>query len=139
MVDEAHEITVNEKAFNRLSRARREGETLSDVIVRLSAATLEGLQRRGEMEMVTSDGRKLTISVDQSKCLGAMSCVTMAPAIFAYDVTDTGHWRKRAEPLGMRDADEGEVDSESMTLAAESCPYQAITIRDSATGEILAP
>jgi ferredoxin/predicted CopG family antitoxin len=139
MVEEQHEITVSEKAFNRLSRARREGETVSDVIIRLSAATLEGLQRRGEKEIVTSDGKKLTITIDQDKCLGAMSCVTMASAIFAYDSSERGVWRKRAEPLGMHDVEEGEVDSESLVLAAESCPYQAITVRDSNTGQILKP
>lgn len=139
MNEEQHQITVNERAFNRLTRARRENESISDVIVRLSAATLEGLQRRGELEVVTSDDKKLTVSVDQGKCLGAMSCVTMAPAIFAYDSTEKGLWRKREEPLGMQEVDEGEVDSESLVLAAESCPYQAITVRDSKTGQILKP
>ncbi|MDV3244044.1 MAG: ferredoxin [Nitrososphaerales archaeon] len=133
------EIKINDKAFNRLSRARREGETLSDVIIRLSAATLEGLQRRGEQEIVTSDGRKLTVSIAQDKCLGAMSCVTLAPAVFAYDTTEKGLWRRHDEPLGMKEVEEGEVGSEAISLAAESCPYQAIKVRDAETGEVLFP
>jgi len=137
MPGEDTEIKISERAFNRLSRARKESETLSDVIIRLSAATLEGLQRRGEKEVVTSDGKRLTLTVDQDKCLGAMSCVAMAPSIFSYDVTQEGLWRKRGEPLGMKDAEEGEVDSDTLHLSAESCPYKAIVLKDAVTGEIL--
>ncbi len=133
------EIKINDRAFNRLSRARREGETLSDVIIRLSAATLEGLQRRGEQQIVTSDGRKLVVSIAQDKCLGAMSCVTLAPAVFAYDTTEKGLWRRHDEPLGMKEVEEGEVGSEAISLAAESCPYEAIKVRDAETGEVLFP
>lgn len=73
MPDEEMEIRINGKAFDRLSKARKEGETFSDVIIRLSAATLEGLQRRGELEVVTSDGKKLILAVEQDKCLGAIA------------------------------------------------------------------
>ena len=131
------EVKLTGKALDRLSRARREGETISDVVLRLSAATLEGLQRRGEQEVVTSEGRKLLLSIDQDKCLGAMSCVTLAPTVFAYDSTPKGHWRKKSEPLGMMDVEEGEVDGETMYHAAESCPYKAIVVKDAATGEII--
>jgi len=133
--DEDVTIKVNGKAFSRLSNAKRTGETLSDVILRLSESTLEGLQRRGEMNIVTSDGRNLVISVDQDKCLGAMSCVTMAPTVFAYDDTTAGLWRKQAVPLGMREVEEGSVDGETLRLAAESCPYRAIKVTDASTGE----
>ena len=139
MSGEERELRINGKAFERLSRAKREGETYSDVIVRLSAATLEGLQRRGEQEVVTSDGLRLTLSIDQDKCLGAMSCVTLAPSVFAYDISQQGQWRKRSEPLGMMDVAEGEVDSDTLTRAAQSCPYQAITVKDAETGEVLFP
>jgi ferredoxin/predicted CopG family antitoxin len=131
-------INVSSKAFSRLSNARREGETLSDVILRLSESTLEGLQRRGEVEVATSDGRRLIVSIDQDKCLGAMSCVTMAPSVFAYDNTSAGVWRKKSEPLGMREVEAGTVDSETLELAAESCPYRAIRVKDAATGEEIA-
>ncbi len=130
------EVKVNESAFNRLSRARREGETLSDVIIRLSEATLEGLQRRGEMKVDCSDERTLLIEVDQDKCLGAMSCVSLAPSVFAYDSTQEGIWRKQAQPLGMKEPREGAVDSSSIILAAESCPYKAIVVKDAHTGEV---
>jgi len=134
--EEETEVKINNKAFDRLSRARKEGETLSDVIIRLSEATLEGLQRRGEKVVETLDGRKLTLTIDQDKCLGAMSCVAMAPSIFSYDVTQEGLWRKRGEPLGMRDSD-AKVDSDTLHLAAQSCPYKAIALKDSDTGEVI--
>ena len=139
MPGEDREIKVNDKALNVLSRARRENETISDVILRLSASTLEGLQRRGEKEIATSDGRRLILTIDQDKCLGAMSCVSMAPAVFAYDNTQGGIWRRRAEPLGMKEIGEKELDSDSLHLAAESCPYQAIILKDAESGEILFP
>ncbi|MDV3277359.1 MAG: ferredoxin [Nitrososphaerales archaeon] len=139
MSGEEREIRVSGKAFQRLSRAKREGEDFSDVIIRLSAATLEGLQRRGEQEVLTSDGRRLILSIDQDKCLGAMSCVSEAPSVFSYDTTQQGHWRKHAEPLGMKEVGEGEVNSETLSRAAESCPYQAIKMRDAETGEVLFP
>lgn len=139
MAEEGREIKVNEKAFARLDRAKKEGESYSDVIIRLSTSTLEGLQRRGEQEVVTSEGRRLILSIDQAECLGAMSCVQMAPSVFAYDTTWAGSWRKRAEPLGMMEVEEGTVKTETLRLAAESCPYGAITIRDAETGEQLYP
>ena len=130
------EIKINGKAFDRLSRARREGETISDVIIRLSTATLEGLQRRGDLEVSTLDGRKLVISVDQDKCLGAMSCVTLAPSVFAYDVTDKGTWRKRSEPLAMMEPEKEDIESTALIMAAQSCPYKAIVVKDAETGNI---
>lgn len=139
MSGEERELRINKKAFERLSRAKHEGESFSDVIIRLSAATLEGLQRRGEKEVVTSDGLRLILSIDQDKCLGAMSCVTLAPSVFNYDVSEQGRWRKHSEPLGMKDVEEGEVDSDSLSRAAQSCPYQAIIVKDAETGETLFP
>ena len=136
MAEDSTEIRINGKAFDRLSRARRERETLSDVIIRLSTATLEGLQRRGELEVSTSDGRRFAISVNQDKCLGAMSCVTLAPSVFAYDITHKGTWRKQSEPLAMMEPGEGEVDSTALLMAAESCPYKAIVVKDAKTGNI---
>ena len=136
MSDNETEVRINSRAFDRLSRARKEGETLSDVIIRLSEATLEGLQRRGEKVVETLDGRKLILTIDQDKCLGAMSCVAMAPSIFSYDVTQEGMWRKRGEPLGMKDSDR-DVDSDTLHLAAQSCPYKAIALKDAATGEVI--
>jgi ferredoxin len=67
--------------------------------------------------------------------LGAMSCVVLAPMVFALDVSQLGLKRKRDEPLGMRDVMAGEVESEEIIRAAQSCPYEAIRVRDATTGE----
>jgi len=136
---EEKSIPVSQRAYDRLAWAKKEGENYSDVIIRLTSTTLEGLQRRGEKEIVTSDDRRLSVSVDQGKCLGAMSCVALAPEVFALDVSQLGLRRKRDEPLGMRDVMKGEVDSETIIRAAQSCPYQAIHVNDAATGEEIVP
>ncbi len=67
-----------------------------------------------------------------------MSCVTLAPAVFAYDTSEKGQWRRHDEPLGMMEVEAGEVDSEAILLAGESCPYTAIQVRDAKTGAVLA-
>jgi len=132
--DEERTIALNKRAHERLTRAKKEGEDYSDVIIRLTEATLEGLQRRGEMEIMTSDDRRLKVSIEQDKCLGAMSCVAAAPSVFAFDTSERGRWRKSGEPLGMRDIEQGVIDSDSLIRAAESCPYQAIVVTDAETG-----
>jgi len=91
------------------------------------------------VELRTSDGKRLLIEIRQEFCLGAMSCVAMAPKVFALDVTQLGLFRKSAEPLGVRELEPGEVDSETIILAAQSCPYQAIVVKDADTGQVLAP
>jgi ferredoxin/predicted CopG family antitoxin len=136
---EERNIPINEKAYERLTWARKEKESYSDVIIRLTSTTLEGLQRRGEKEIVTSEDRKLSVSVEQGKCLGAMSCVALAPDVFAIDISQLGLSRARDEPLGMRDVMEGEVAGETIIRAAQSCPYQAISVKDATTGEEIVP
>ncbi len=131
-------ISINQRAYDKLTRAKRESENYSDVVIRLTSTTLEGLQRRGEKEIITSDDRKLSVRVEQDMCMGAMSCVSAAPAVFALDVSQLGLTRKHDEPLGMRDVLEREVDSETLIRAAQSCPYRAIRVIDAETGvEIL--
>lgn len=130
-------ISLEENAFERLTWARREEETYSDVVIRLTSTKIEGLQRRGEIEVMTSDGRKIGIRIEQGKCSGAESCVTLAPEVFALDPTQLG--RTHREPLGVRDVTERQVDSESIIRAVKSCPYGAIQIRDVETGVEIHP
>jgi ferredoxin len=131
-------ISVNQKAYDRLLKAKKKGESLSDVIIRLSEAKVTALQRRGEKEIVTSDSRKLVVEIDQDKCAGAESCVSVAPAVFALDLTELGGFRRGGEPLGMREVEERTVDSDTIITAAKSCPYHAIYVKDVETGEELA-
>jgi ferredoxin len=128
-------VDLNEIAFQRLNWAKKEGETYSDVILRLISTKLDGLQRRGEKEVVTTDNRRLVINVDQEKCLGAESCSALAPLVFALDIS---HFKDGA-PLAMREVMDRTVDSETIVRAAVSCPYKAIFVKDVESNEELAP
>jgi ferredoxin/predicted CopG family antitoxin len=131
-------ITLNQKAHELLEKAKKKGETLSDVVVRLSETKVAGLQRRGEKDIMTSDGKQYTVRIDQEKCAGAESCVAVAPTVFALDPTELGGFRRGAVPLGMREVEEKTVDGDTIVVAAKSCPYRAINVKDAATGEELA-
>jgi ferredoxin len=115
-----------------------EGESIDDVIMRLTSTKLFGLRRRGEEEILTSDDRTLSVSVDQDLCMGAESCVAIAPEVFSLDENQLGR-RTGTEPLGMRDVEEKTVESERIIRAAKSCPYKAIRVRDKKTDDHLAP
>ena len=136
--DQERKIEVSKKAFDRLSWAKKGDETFSDVIVRLTSTKLEGLQRRGEKEILTSDDKKLVLSIDQGKCMGAESCVALAPEVFALDESNLG-FGSPGEPLGIRDVMEKEVDSETIIRSALSCPYMAIFVKNADTEEQIVP
>ena len=93
--------------------------------MRLVSTKLDGLQRRGEKEIVTQDNRRLLVSIDQRLCMGAESCVSLAPEIFALDLS-----RINQSPLGMRDVLDREVPSDKIIAAAQTCPYKAIRVVD---------
>jgi len=135
---EHNQISINDKAYARLSKAKKKGESYSDVIVRLSDTKVTALQRRGEMEIATSDNKRLVVEVDQDKCVGAESCVSIAPDVFALDASELGGFRRDATPLGMREVEERSIASEKIITAAKSCPYHSIFVRDAETGDELA-
>lgn len=138
-VSEPRTIEINQKAFERLTWAKKTDEDYSDVIIRLTTTKLDGLQRRGEKEIRTSDNKRLILKIDQGRCMGAESCVAIAPNVFALDESNLGFGGSEHAPLAMRDVMEGEVDSDTVIEAARSCPYKAIFIRDSDTGEEIFP
>jgi ferredoxin/predicted CopG family antitoxin len=131
-------ISLSQKAYDILDKAKKKGETISDVVVRLSETKIMGLQRRGEKEITTSDGKRLIVRIDQEKCAGAESCVQTAPSVFALDPTELGGFRRGALPLGMREVEEKTVDGDTIVVAAKSCPYRAIYVKDVESGEELA-
>jgi ferredoxin/predicted CopG family antitoxin len=134
MSEEVKTISVNTRAYDKLSWAKKKDESYSDVIIRLVSTKLDGLQRRGEMEVVTQDDKKLILSVEQSLCMGAESCVALAPEIFALDAS-----RFNNAPLGMREVMDREIPSEKILSAAQTCPYKAIHVKDATTGEQIFP
>jgi ferredoxin/predicted CopG family antitoxin len=135
---EERRVTLSERVYQRLTRAMGEGESIDDVIMRLTSTKLFGLQRRGDEEILTSDDKTLSVGVDQDLCMGAESCVAIAPEVFSLDESQLGR-RTSTEPLGMIDVEAGTVESDRIIRAAKSCPYKAIHVRDKKTGDQLAP
>ena len=77
---------------------------------------------------------RLTIKVDPDLCIGAASCVTVAPATFRLNdenkayVLDHGQ-----EPGGStyeRTIEVSEEEKENILLSAQSCPTLAVSIFD---------
>ena len=68
------------------------------------------------------------VAVDRSACLGTGMCRGIVPALFV-----AGGDGKTKVTQDLIEADELVVD------AAETCPAEAITVTDSATGKVLAP
>jgi ferredoxin len=135
---EERRITLSDRVYQRLTKAMGEGETFDDVIMRLTSTKLFGLRRRGDLEILTSDDKTLSVSVDQDLCMGAESCVGIAPEVFSLDETQLGR-RTGTEPLGMMEVEEGTIDSDKVVRAAKSCPYKAISVRDAKTDDQLCP
>jgi ferredoxin len=59
------------------------------------------------------------IEVDREACIGAAPCVAVAPGVFKLDDEN------RAVVL-----DASAADAETILLAAQSCPVQAVTLFD---------
>ena len=71
-----------------------------------------------------SDAPRLIIRVDGDTCIGSGMCVGTAPLRFA--LSSDGH----SQPVV------AEIDTDPAVLdAAATCPVEAITILDAATGE----
>jgi len=125
-------VELTDKAYRMLMSAKRPGETVSDTITRNPDIRKANLQKRGEIEITTSDGTKLKAGIVEDLCLGTGFCAVLAPEHFSLERKQIG-----AEPLGIADADEKLVDLERLRRAAESCPWRAIYLKDPDTGEYL--
>lgn len=123
-------VELSDKAYKMLLGAKRPSETLSDTITRNPDIRKANLQKRGEIEITTTEGKKIKAGIVEDLCLGTGFCVVVAPEHFSLERREVG-----AEPLGISDADERLVELERLRRAAESCPWRAIYLKDSATGE----
>lgn len=65
------------------------------------------------------------IFIDRDLCIGAASCVAIAPGVFALDDEN------KAVVIN-----ESGADSETIILAAQSCPTRAIILYDEAGNQI---
>lgn len=82
------------------------------------------------------EGKKVGIHVDWNSCMGAASCVELAPKVFRLD------WEKKKsifDPAPLVVLDEKGADPERIFYAAQSCPYRAIVLEDQETGERIYP
>jgi ferredoxin len=65
------------------------------------------------------------IHVDRDLCIGAASCVAIAPSVFQLDEENKAYV-----------VDEKGADDETILLAAKSCPTKAIIIFDTEGNQI---
>lgn len=70
--------------------------------------------------ITTSDGKKVTVTIDRNLCIGAATCVAVAPKMFALD----------NEAKAILLSTSGEESLQSAMDAAKSCPVAAISIKD---------
>lgn len=88
----------------------------------------------GQDEKTTRIVGKYLIEVVRNKCISVANCVAIAPDVFALDEEQI------AILLGPNaDTKVYTSDSETILMAARSCPTQAIIIKDAETGEQLFP
>jgi ferredoxin len=125
-------VELSDKAYRMLANAKRPGETLSDTIIRNPDIRKANLQKRGEAEITTVEGKKVKAGIVEDLCLGTGFCAVLAPEHFSLERQQIG-----AEPLGIADADEKLVELERLRRAAESCPWRAIYLKDSETGDYI--
>lgn len=59
------------------------------------------------------------VEVDRDLCIGAAPCVTVAPGVFQLDDENKAYI-----------VDQNGADAETILLAAQSCPTQAIIVYD---------
>ncbi|MBI5794439.1 ferredoxin [Candidatus Uhrbacteria bacterium] len=79
---------------------------------------------------------KLHIKVDPDLCIGAASCVTIAPETFQLNEENKAsvfdHGREPTPRTYERVIEVTEEEKENLVLAAQSCPTLAISIFDEA-------
>jgi ferredoxin len=123
-------VELSDKAYKMLVNAKRPGETISDTIIRNPDIRKANLQKRGEIDITTLEGKKLRAGIVEDLCLGTGFCAVLAPEHFSLERTQIGE-----EPLGIADADEKLVELDRLRRAAESCPWRAIYLKDAETGD----
>lgn len=75
------------------------------------------------------------LMVDRNLCIGAASCIAVAPAGFELDTENKAVLRRKVPPpssdMTLRaELEDQTIDDETLLLAAKSCPTQAIVIFD---------
>ncbi len=73
--------------------------------------------------------------IDRNLCIGAASCIAVAPTGFELDADNKAVLRRRAAPptsdaTSRADLEDQTIDDSTLLLAAKSCPTQAIIVFD---------
>jgi ferredoxin len=87
---------------------------------------------------IVVEGKRVRVRVDWNSCMGASSCVELAPKVFRLD------WSKKKSvfdpaPLELLDEKAKGTDPNVVFSAAQSCPYHAIILEDDDTAERIFP
>ncbi len=94
------------------------------------------MRRLGSWTSRAVGGRKIAVKTDWTRCMGATSCVEIAPKVFRID------WERKKsvfDPAPLEVLDEKGADAETIFRAAQSCPYRAIILEDADTQERIFP
>jgi ferredoxin len=94
------------------------------------------MKRRGSWTSRTIGGRNFAVRTDWNRCMGASSCIEIAPKVFRID------WERKKsvfDPAPLEVLDEKGADPETIFRAAQSCPYRAIILEDVETHERVFP
>lgn len=75
------------------------------------------------------------IMVNRDLCIGAASCVAVAPSAFELDPENKAVLRRKQPPptsdmTERKDLEDEAIDDDTLLLAAQSCPTQAIIVYD---------
>ena len=74
------------------------------------------------------------IIIDRNLCIGAASCVVVAPEVFEMDDENKAvillKGDKKEQDEATKDQLMTDLDDETILLAAQSCPTQAIILED---------
>lgn len=75
------------------------------------------------------------LEVRRDLCIGAASCVAVAPSTFELDAENKAVLRRKVPPPSSdltrrEDLEDQTIDDETLLLAAQSCPTQAIYLYD---------
>lgn len=81
----------------------------------------------------------MKVVIDRDKCIGAAPCIAVAPGVFALD--DEGKAIVLDEAKASEEGDKiiikaDVIDMDTLKLAAESCPVQAIFVYDDDDNQI---
>jgi len=83
---------------------------------------------------------RITIKVDKDLCIGAASCVTVAPETFRLNDENKAyvldHGQEPGGPTYERTIEVSEEEKENILLSAQSCPTLAVSIFDEAGEQI---